>query len=239
MAYGGREPNSYLGLPLLVTDRYSGKGKVFGVLKIEDIARSPEHPEARFTEQDELLATMMANVIATVLYNTQVSQMQLEKLSADLSSLSGALAGGREMRELLDRVVETIMQVLGAEASALFLVDEATEKVVVQAAAGYQRPLVGRHATYDIGEGITGWIAKEGRAVRATTLQELHEHTAWLGKQTPWQGGREPNSFLGLPLRVTMWRQTGTKSSACSRWRISSALSPIRSPTSQTRTSCW
>ena len=92
------------------------------------------------------------------------------------------------------------MRVLGADASSLFLVDEATNKVVVQAAAGYQKPLVARRATYDLGEGITGWIAKEGRAVRAKTLDELHEHPAWIGKQTPLQGGREPNSFLGLPL---------------------------------------
>ena len=169
---------------------------------MENIARSPNHPEPYFTDQDELLVTMMANVIATALYNTQVSQTQLEKLSSDLGALSEALAGGREMRDLLDRVVETMMRVLGAEASALFLVDEATDKVVVQAAAGYQKPLVARRATYDLGEGITGWIAKEGRAVRAKTLKELHDHPAWLGKQTPLQGGREPNSFLGLPLRV-------------------------------------
>ena len=59
--------------------------------------------------------TMMANVIATVLYNTQVSQTRLEKLSRDLSALSLALAGGGEMHDVLDRVVETMMRVLGAE----------------------------------------------------------------------------------------------------------------------------
>ena len=128
---------------------------------------------------------MMANVIATVLYNTQVSQMQLEKLSSDLSALSGALAGGREMSELLDRVVETMMRVLGADASSLFLVDEATNKVVAQAAAGYQKPLVAGRATYELGEGITGWIAREGQArFGPGPWTELHAHTAWKGKHT-------------------------------------------------------
>lgn len=200
--YGGREPNSFLGLPLLVTDRYDQRNKVIGVLKIENIARSFSHPEPYFTDQDELLVAAMANVIATVLYRTQVSQLQLEELSHDLAELSAALAGGREMRDLLDRVVETIRQVLGAEASALFLVDEATNTVVIQAAAGYQRPLVTHRASYKSGEGITGWIAKEGRAVRARTRQELHTHPAWRGVYTSIQDGREPNSFLGLPLRV-------------------------------------
>ena len=94
---------------------------------------------------------MMANVIATVLYNTQVSQMQLEKLSSDLNALSGALAGGREMRDMLDRVVETMMRVLGADASALFVVDEVANKVVAQAAAGYQKALVAA-------EPSTSWV---------------------------------------------------------------------------------
>ena len=108
---------------------------------------------------------MMANVIATVLYNTQVSQTRLEKLSSDLSELSLALAGGREMHDVLDRVVETMMRVLGAEAASLFLVDETGQQVVVQAAAGYQKPLVDSKATYQLGEGVTGWIAKEGHVV--------------------------------------------------------------------------
>jgi starch synthase len=201
LAYGGREPNSYLGLPLVVTDRLTGKGKVIGVLKIEDIASSSHHPEAYFTYQDELLVAMMANIIATVLYNAQVSQTQIEKLSGDLKALSGALAGSREMGDLLNRVVETIMKVLGAEASALFVVDESTNKVVAQAAAGYQKELVAVGAQYDMGQGITGWIAREGRVVRATTLEELHAYPAWKGVHT--RGGREPNSFLGLPLLVT------------------------------------
>ena len=130
---------------------------------MENIAFTPQHPEPHFTEQDELLVTMMANVIATVIYNTQIGESQLEEFGNELELLSQALAGGREMRDLLGRVVETIMEVLGAEASALFLVDEATNKVVVQAAAGYHKRLMDIPASYSLGEGITGWIAREGR----------------------------------------------------------------------------
>ena len=199
----GTEPNSFLGLPLLVIDRFSGKEKVLGVLKVENVVQSKEHPEPHFTDQDQLLVSMMANVIETVLYNTQVSETRLEKLSRDLSALSLALAGGGEMYEVLDRVVETMMRVLGAEAASLFLVDETGQKVVVKAAAGYQKPLVDKRARYNIGEGVTGWIAKEGLTVRANSLKELHHHPAWRGRHITAYGGREPNSYLGLPLIVT------------------------------------
>ena len=100
-------------------------------------APSEQHPEGFFTDQDVLLVSMMANVIATVVYNTQVSDAQLEKLSNDFGELSTVLAGGREMQDLVDQVVETMARVLRAKASSLYLIDEATNGVVIQAAAGY------------------------------------------------------------------------------------------------------
>ena len=221
----GTEPNSFLGLPLLVTDRFSGNEKVIGVLKVENIAQSKEHPEPHFTDQDQLLVTMMANVIATVLYNTQVGRTRLEKLSGDLNALSLALAGGREMRDVLDQVVETMMRVLGAEASSLFLVDETGQKVVVQAAAGYQKPLVASKATYRLGEGVTGWIAEEGRAVRANSLEELTQPSR-LERQTHadlWRSRAELLPGVAAARHGSLQRERA-KSSAFSR----SKTSPVR-----------
>ncbi|MBN1487594.1 MAG: GAF domain-containing protein [Anaerolineae bacterium] len=202
LGQGGREPRSFLGLPLKVVDRYTGKDKIIGVLKVEDIVPSQKHPETIFTDQDVLLVTMMANVIAAVVYNTQVSDNQLQKLNDDLGELSKVLAGSREMSELVDKIVDTTARALSAEASSLYLIDEATGKLVIQAATGYQKPLVQKGATYTVGEGVTGWIAAKGELFRANDLDALHQHPAWAGKQNPGQGGREPRSFLGLPLKI-------------------------------------
>ena len=110
--------------------------------------------------------------------------MQLEKLSCDLGALSGALAGGREMSEMLDRVVETMMKVLGADASALFVVDEVNQQGGCPGSRWVSEATGGRRRSIRLGEGITGWIAREGRVVRARTLEELHAHPAWKGKYT-------------------------------------------------------
>ena len=197
-----REPNSFLGVSLKVVDRHTHKDKVIGVLKVEDITPSTSHPENIFTDEDELLVSMMANVIATVVYNTQVGGAELEKLNNDLEELSKALAGGRAITQLVAQVVQTTAGVMGADASSLYLIDEATNTLVIQAATGYQEPLVGKRATYEIGEGITGFIAQTGQAVLANNVEELRSHLAWTGKQNPDQGGRQPRAFLGLPLRV-------------------------------------
>jgi starch synthase len=197
-----RQPNSYLGLPLKVVDRATGKARVIGVLKVEDIVPSEKHSEAFFTDQDVLLVTMMANVIATVVYNTQVGDAQLQTFSNNLGELSQALTGGREMGELVTKVVDTMARVLHAEASSLYLIDEASGMLVIQAATGYQKPLVEKHVTYTLGEGITGWIAEKGEAFRASSKAELTKHPNWKGKQDPNQDNRQPNSYLGLPLKV-------------------------------------
>jgi GAF domain-containing protein/cellulose biosynthesis protein BcsQ len=200
--HGIREPQAFLGVPLRVNDRLGSAEKVIGVLKVEDIAPTEEHPEPYFTNEDELLVTMMANVIATVVFNTQVSESRLCRLCVQLQRLSQALAGGPGMEELLDQAIESLAQVLGAEASSLYLLDESSNTVVIRAAAGYQQPLVSQRATYRIGEGITGWIAKMGEAFKANSLEELHRHPAWMGKHNPGQGNREPRAFVGVPLCV-------------------------------------
>ncbi len=197
-----REPKSFLGLPLKVTDRFTRQPKVIGVLKVEEIEETPAHPESYFTAQDELLVSMMANVIATVVYNAQVGVAGMQKLTDDLDRLSLTLAGGKDLNALVGEVVETTARVLGAEASSLYLYDDARRVLVIKAATGYQKELVSRKAEYEPGEGITGWIFQKGRHVRANSLQELREHPTWKGKQNNRQGNKEPDTFLGVPLKI-------------------------------------
>ena len=199
---GRRPPNSFLGLPLTVVDRFSKKPKTIGVLKVEDIEAQEDHPEAYFTEEDGRLVGMMANVIATVVYNTQVSVAGLQELTDDLARLSDSLAGGKDLEALVEAVVETTAEVLGAQASSLYLWDAKRQVLAIKAATGYQKGLVKNHATYKSGEGITGWIFQEGKRVLANSLEGLRSHPAHKGLQDPGQGGRKPSAFLGVPLRV-------------------------------------
>lgn len=185
-------PESFYGVPLLV----EGQEKAIGVLKVES------KKKYFFANKDRQLIQMMANVIATVVYITQVSRGRLETFGSNLAALSGALVGQHDMSGLLHKVVETIREVLNAKASSLYLIDDATKKLVIQAADGYQKVLEERHATYNLGEGITGTIAKEGALVSAKTLAELHDSPGWEGKMNRDQG-QEPESFLGVPLTIT------------------------------------
>ena len=92
-----REPNSFLGLPLRVHDRTTDRDKVIGVLKVENIARSVNHPEAYFTDQDELLVTMMANVIATVIDSVRQGEGRIGDVIRRMGILSQPIDAARDL----------------------------------------------------------------------------------------------------------------------------------------------
>ena len=200
----GREPAAFLGLPLKIVDRVTHEERVIGVLKLEDRILPPPHPRSVFTEEDVRLGEMMGNVIATVVYNALRSERRLHGLSTNLAELSRALAGSRNRQTLMENVVNTIGKALKVDAASLFLADETHTKLVIQAAYGYQKPLVAKEATYKWGEGVTGHIAKSNRPFLASSLTELRQRGGGSDRGTydHLQGNNQPQSFYGLPLNV-------------------------------------
>ena len=57
-------------------------------------------------------------------------------------------------------------------------------------------------AVLDRERGVTAYIARTGQPFFARSTDELHRHAEWEGKYKMHQGGREPNAFLGIPLKV-------------------------------------
>lgn len=199
-----REPQCFLGIPLKAIDRKTGQEKVIGVLKLEDRLSQPGVSPV-FNDEDQRLGEMMANVIATVVYNTQLGQKRLGELSTKLTALSMALAGSQERQTLMNNIVEKIAEVVDVHAASLYLADGKREKLTIEAASGYQKTLT--EATpkpfYRWGEGVTGRVAKDNRPFQADSLAVLRDKGG--SSQGRWdhlQGNKRPESFYGLPLNV-------------------------------------
>jgi len=73
----------------------------------------------------------------------------------------------------------------------------------MRAAYGNSAALVGE-ATYTLTDGITGWIARTGRAFVARTSEEIYSHPAWNDKyrHRKFRSPKQCTSLLGVPLRV-------------------------------------
>jgi starch synthase len=196
------EPNAFLGIPLIIREP-RGAQKVIGVLKGED--RKETCPKTVFDEEDVNLGVMMANVIATMVYNAQKSEQRLRDFSASLRELSDVLGGSRDMPTLMDNIVKKIAEVLHADASSLYLADENNTELIIQAAAGYQEPLVDAKVKYRWGDRVTGRIAADKQAIVANSLERLREiggNVASGAFDHMHIEHLQPQSFYGLPLIV-------------------------------------
>jgi len=73
----------------------------------------------------------------------------------------------------LDKVLESVMHVtnklLNAEASSILLIDEYTNRLYFNTATGQKSEQI-KHFTLRIGEGIAGWVAKEGEPVNVPNV---------------------------------------------------------------------
>jgi len=132
---------------------------------------------------------------------TQDSQANI--ITKAIYDISKAIVDRLELKELLNETVSTLAKILHADACSVFLVDNDL-KLRIKAGEGYFKNLIGV-AEYDLGEGLTGTIAKKGQSIRTRGRDKITQIPDWKGKydSTLWPGGRRGCvSFFGVPLKV-------------------------------------
>lgn len=193
-----RDVESYFGIPLV-----AGRGQVVGVLKVEKRLPSEGHRKLHFSDEDERILEVLGAVASLAIDNARLFGEKYRETVLALHEMAQAIMGKGELEDVARSVVGSIARIVNAEASSLFLHHPATKRLVMRAAVGYHSSMVGQ-ATYEIGEGITGWIAKTGEPFKAESTGQLRQHPAWCGKydRLQWEQPNECRSFLGVPLRV-------------------------------------
>lgn len=81
----------------------------------------------------------------------------LHEIAKDISS-------NLELRELLNRIVRVIMNFVTADSCLIYLYDKQNDKLILTASSSPQEKAIGQ-VTLNIGEGVTGWAAKEKKPV--------------------------------------------------------------------------
>jgi len=146
-------PKSALSIPILVHDR------LVGVMTLV-------HPQVGFFTQDhlDLLQTISDQAGIAVLNARlyQESNRQARVMTA-LAESAAAISVSLNLEEVLDRILQQTSQAFSVEAVSLGLIDSAQGDVVIRAACGWAKPEKG--ARLNLGQGIAGWVAKEGRGV--------------------------------------------------------------------------
>jgi two-component sensor histidine kinase len=128
----------------------------------------------------------------------QQLQEQLEEQAAEVDALRriGAAVGSAfEVDETLNALVEVALRLTGTESCHIYLLNESRTELVLRAADEEARPMVGK-IRLKVGEGITGWVAREKRHV-AVPREAYKDHRF---KYFPEMREGEYESMLAVPL---------------------------------------
>ncbi|MEZ4288554.1 MAG: GAF domain-containing protein [Polyangiales bacterium] len=123
-----------------------------------------------------------------------------KKLRA-LQEISIALGSSLDLDELLDLLLSRIQDVMGAERSTLYLLDEAGERLVSKVPPGSRRKPV----VLALGDGLVGAVAKSGEPLMSA---DVYEDTRFDPQWDDQQGFRT-TSTLCVPLKNQHGRAIG------------------------------
>jgi signal transduction histidine kinase len=148
---------------LLAMPVRNNRGKIIGVIQVLN------RKEAVFGPEDEALLAALASQVAVSLENAKLyqavvaNQRALERKMFELEFLFHAeeeLGRGAELEALIARTVEA----LSAEAGSILMTAERGDDLIFQWAVGPKSESLKRFRLPS-GQGIAGWVAREGRAV--------------------------------------------------------------------------
>jgi len=178
------------GLRSLLCVPLRAKGKVIGVLTVY---------WKRLHEFQEEEITLMETIaeLAGVALATATAHEQLESAHKQLSSihsLTHEFSSSLTFDYVLDVVIEAVSQQLCVERAAVLVLETPTE-LVVRASLGPADNLK-PGMTVRLGEGVAGWVAREGRSVVFNDAMEMDQEVQ------KGQGWRRVRSVLAVPLKA-------------------------------------
>ena len=104
----------------------------------------------------------------------QISEKNtLSRLSRELDALrriTRSINATSDLRSILNEIVTTATEVLGADSSTIYLLDEARQRLTLKATTGLSTAAI-NHGTLAMGEGLTGWAAKNRQVVSVRDAQ--------------------------------------------------------------------
>ncbi|MCE5197500.1 MAG: GAF domain-containing protein [Armatimonadota bacterium] len=170
---------SELAVPLV-----DGHKRTLGVINIESTQLNA------FGEGHECTVVGLAHLgtIALTVSELRAREAAIVQIGKELNALP-------EMNMILQKVVEVAAEALKFEDCSLFLLDRASGKLVLRASRGVLGKRVGE-ASYEVGEGLTGWTGEQQLPVR---LQNPLNDPRWRGRFEEMPA-KEIGAFMAVPI---------------------------------------
>jgi PAS domain S-box-containing protein len=180
-------PKSAVSAPLLARE------KIVGVITLV-------HPQTGFFGMDHLeLVQAIADQAGIAVLNARLyadSQRQARVMTA-LAETAAVINATLSLEEVFSRIMEQIEQALRVQAASLALIDQQSQKIVFKAATGWVGDeVIGTEL--DIGQGVAGWVVREGRGVVVPLVQNDHRFDPETDRRT----GYTTRAIACAPIRL-------------------------------------
>lgn len=163
---------------------HDSHGRLRGVLNVES-----DRPNTFSDEHLSILRTLAALIAIQLQMDTYSKRHQA------LVKIGTSLPISADEESLLDQVISVSQQLLRFEACSIFLLDEPTGQFVLRETRGTLAELV-NVASYQPGEGLTGWVAMHCKPIRV-----MHPRTdkRWAGRYLEIESN-QIGAFLAVPI---------------------------------------
>jgi two-component system, sensor histidine kinase PdtaS len=121
----------------------------------------------------------------------------LVRRMAELSGLHRVISAANSTLDLdtsMTMVVETVAEVIGVEACSVYLYDRNSDDLTLRATRGLNAAAVGQ-VRLRLGEGVTGWAAREGRPI---AIDDVHHEPRF--RNSPMLEEEPFRSILAVPI---------------------------------------
>jgi signal transduction histidine kinase len=171
--------------------------------------------EAAFSQEDiavlQTMADQVANAIANARLYDQAQRELAERMRVEqtlrqrnrnlilLNQVGQELATTLDLRQVLERLLQAVTEIVGAEGASVWLEDEERGAGLVCRASfhqGLRRSLV--NLRLRPGQGIAGWVAQTGKGIVVPRVSEDPRFFSGIDKQTD----SRTESLLAVPLGV-------------------------------------
>jgi len=152
-----------------------------------------------FSADDERLLTTLAAQAAIAVRNARLHQevrRRVEELIF-LNRVGRAITSSLDLEQVLTTVMEETVLVLGTEAGSTSLLDEESSELVFEAAVGPRSEEM-KGLRLPLGQGIAGWVAREGQRLLVPDVKEDPRFYPGIDGVT----GFATRSLLAVPLKV-------------------------------------
>lgn len=168
--------------------------EIIGVLELINKERGRD-----FVQDDLDISLLFGSFLAKTIENCGLLRKMNDRIKrlSILSETSTLISSTLDLEQLLRIIMEKLKEVMEAEASSIFQIDEQTNELYFLVATG-EKGKEAKEIRVPWGKGIVGWTAKQGSILNVPDVRKDKRFFTGVDKKTKW----ETRSILAVPLKV-------------------------------------